>query len=434
MGRIRNVTIILTLAVIATACSPSSEQPSPTTTDPGETTTSLVPVPPPGDLAAPETVPAAEVAQEQLVVPTGFTVIDDIGLFEQDALTAIRLWLPDAIVAGTADGVYGSESTAIVVVSVIPTMEWRGDPNVVPALSSLDSASTEVSPGIYTTTTESGLDIWLWSTGDGFLVATSLDDGPVFDYVSALESQRTALPVWATGDCLYFPPEEGLPWAPVTIDRVVPCAGPHNAEVLLADRDALNGDIYDAAAVSFERNYACDKAYEETLGPQKDRLPHLITYMPDEDEFARGDRYLACVVELDTNDGPILSVGRLADRSDLAWTPIVGTCYTDSLAPEGVDCADRHAYQFIGTAEVSETEWPDDTSRFATACDGLIDGLRDGPANVEAFAMGLYPYAFERGDRIVRCMAFATDGEFLLDVIGGFDSSWTVLDGGGIPA
>jgi hypothetical protein len=78
--------------------------------------------------------------------------------------------------------------------------------------------------------------------------------------------------------------------------------------------------------------------------------------------------------------------------------------------------------------------WPADTSRFSAACDELIDSVQDGPARVEAFAMGLYPYAFERGDRTVRCMAFATDGEFLLDVIGGFEGSWTVLDGSGIPA
>lgn len=433
MGRLRNVTIILTLAVTATACSPSSQQ-APSTTSPQETTTSLVPLPPSGDLVPPDTVPATDVAQEYLIAPKGFTATDDIGLFEQDARTAIRLWLPDVIVAGTADAVYASDTSSITVVSVIPTMEWRGDPNVVPALASLDAASTEVSPGIYTTTTEAGLDIWLWSTGDGFLIAASLDEGSVVDYLSALEAQREALPVWATGDCLYFPPDEGLPWAPVTMDRVVPCAEPHNAEVLRADHAALSGDTYDAEAVSYQRNYACDKAYEETLGPQKDRLPHLITYMPDEDEFSRGDRYLACVVELDTNDGPVLSVGRLADRSDLAWAPIVGTCYTDSLAPEGVDCAGRHAYEFIGTAEVNNTAWPADTSLFSSACDELINRLQDGPADIEAFAMGLYPYAFERGDRMVRCMAFATDGEFLLDVIGGFDTSWTVLDGGGIPA
>jgi hypothetical protein len=433
VGRLRNVTIILTLAVTAAACSPSSEQ-APSTTSPDETTTSLAPPPPSGDLVPPDTVPATDVAQEHLIVPKGFTVADDIGLFEQDALTAIRLWLPDVIVAGTADAVYTSDTASITVVSVIPTMEWRGDPNVVPALASLDATSNEVSPGIYTTTTESGLEIWLWSTGDGFLVATSLDDGPVVDYLSALEAEREALPVWVTGDCLYFPPDEGLPWAPVTIDRVVPCTEPHNAEVLRADQAALSGDIYDAEAVSYERNYACDEAYEETLGPQKDRLPHLITYMPDEDEFSRGDRYLACVVELDTNDGPVLTVGRLADRSDLTWIPIVGTCYTDSLAPVGVDCTGRHAYQFVGTAEVSDTLWPADTSRFSAACDELIDSLQDGPARVEAFAMGLYPYAFERGDRTVRCMAFATDGEFLLDVIGGFEGSWTVLDGSGIPA
>lgn len=424
--------MILTLAVIASACTPSSEQSSSTTQGPAETTTTLIPLPPTGDLVPPETTPATDVAQKHLSVPTGFAPTDDIGLFEQDALTAIRLWLPDVIVAGTADAVYTSDAATIVVVSVIPTMEWRGDPNVVPALASFEATSTEVSPGIYSTTTESGLDIWLWSTGDGFLAATSLDGAAVVDHLSMLESQRQALPVWATGDCLYFPPDDGLPWAPVTIDRVVPCSEPHNAEVLLADQAALVGDTYDAEAVDYERNYACDKAYEETLGPQKDRLAHLITYMPDEDEFSRGDRYLACVVELDTNEGPILSVGRLADRSDLAWTPIVGTCYADNLAPEGVECAGRHAYQFIGIAEVSETTWPTDTSRFSAACDDLVDGLDDGPASVEAFAMGLYPYAFLQGDRTVRCMAFATDGEFLLDVIGSFDGSWTVLDGGGI--
>jgi len=424
--------ILLLITLLGTACTPSGDVT--TTSLSAPPTTTLPPTGPDGSLLPPETPDPEELAASWLEAPSGLTETDEIGLFEQDALTAIGLWLPDDLVTGRADAVYTGADTSIVVAAIVPTMSWRADPGLVPALASLDSLATEVAPSVFETTTNAGLDVWLWSNGDGFLAVTSLDRRAAIDYLVGREERRVPLRVWETGDCLYFEPDKGLPWAPVTIDRVVPCDGAHNAETLLARQVAMDDTAFDEDAVAYQRNYSCDEAYQSLLGPQKDRTPSLVTYMPDADEFARGDRYLACLAQIDTNAGWELFVGRLADRTDLEWSPIVGTCYGASIAPVGIDCASAHTYQYIGNATTDLDAWPASEAAFADACATLVDQLEPGPAVIDVLPMGLYPFAFEQGDRTVRCMAFASGDDGVIEVIGSFRDRWRVLGEGGIPA
>ena len=243
--------------------------------------------------------------------------------------------------------------------------------------------------------------------------------------------------MWEPSICLYVDPAtETLPYAPFPPDISVPCSGPHNTEVLISEQIGTGLTEFDADAIEYDRNYQCDKAYDEVFGAQTDHTPTLVTYMPDSDEWDRGDRYLSCVVQIETIDGPLLFEGAMANRTDLAWDPIPGDCLDRSFAPETVNCGSPHGYQYLGNATVAFDEWPaDGTSAFQPACDDLLNEfLRPGETPVDVFATELYAYRFEQGDRSVRCMAFATDGGLLMDVAGSFGDVWRVIGSGGIAA
>lgn len=434
--RSRILAVVISCA-IAASCTTTPGATSSSTSDPStpeSTTTTTRPIEPGAPMVPPEPPDQDALAASWLSAPEGFEPTDDRGLFEQDAITAIGLWLPDGLVAGRSDAVYRSEDRYIVVVSIVPTMSMRGDPGLVPVLASLDEQGSEVTEGVFETSTTAGLAVSLWSTGDGFLAVTSIENGVASEYLAARERTRQPLPVWRTGDCVYLDPEEGLPWAPIALDRVVPCDGAHNGEVLFSDPTATDAEAFDEDAVTYQRNHTCDREYETLLGPQKDRTPSLVTYMPDEDEFTRGDRYLACLVRIPTNEGLELFVGRLADRDDLVWSPEPGTCYGATLAPEGLECGTVHSYEYLGTAVTDLDAWPRSTEAFAQACTTLVNALPAGPVRIDVFPTGLYPYAFERGDRTVRCMAFATNADGMVEVVGSFTDTWRVVREDGIPA
>ena len=437
LARSRILAVVVSCVIAASSCTVTSgTTPSSTSgpSTPESSTTTTRPIEPGAPLVPPELPDPDALAASWLAVPEGFEATEERGLFEQDALTAIGLWLPNEIVAGRSDAVYRAGDRFLVVVSIVPTMSVRGDPGLVPVLASLDEQGSEVTEGVFETSTAAGLAVSLWSNGDGFLAATSIDDGVATDYLAEREVARQPLPIWRTGDCVYLDPDEGLPWAPVALDRVVPCDGAHNGEVLFGDPMATDAETFDEDAVTYQRNYTCDREYETLLGPQRDRTPSLVTYMPDEDEFARGDRYLACLVRIPTNEGVELVAGRLSDRDDLVWSPDPGTCFGRTLAPEGLDCGTAHSYQYLGTAETDLDAWPRTTESFAEACNDLVDALPAGPVRIDVFPTGLYPYAFEGGDRTVRCMAFASDADGIVEVVGSFTDRWRVVRQDGIPA
>ena len=435
--------ILVTGCVVALiAASSCTQATSDTSTTSSTTTTTDAPpttMPVTGTELVPPVLPDPDsVADEAVVTLPEYPDADTPGLFESDALTAIRLWLPTQIVAGTsARTVEDADGNQVVALWVNPIMAWRGDPGLVGALAEIEGTtdSAMVGSGVYRTTIEGGLTVHLWSTGDGFVVAAALQAPAAVDYLEALESQRTPPAVWGADSCLYLEPSAGLPWAPVALDAEVPCTGPHNAEVILSTRSAEGLDTFDEDDIDYRRNHECDAAYERAIGPQRDHTPSLITYMPDADEFARGDRYLACVVQLTTPDGPSLVSGRITERDDTLWMPTVGSCFAANLAPEAVPCEEAHVYEFIGEATAVGDTWPqDDRATFAAACAPFLDGLVPGAASIDAFPMGLYPHAFEQGERRIRCMAYAVDESGPATVIGSFSDEWRILGRDGIAA
>ena len=98
-----------------------------------------------------------------------------------------------------------------------------------------------------------------------------------------------------------------------------------------------------------------------------------------------------------------------------------------------IDWDQAHVYQYVGTAMVDVDTWPSgDSTVFDDACLPLLDRLENGPGTLEVFPIGIGPYAFEHGDRSVRCMAFETVEGFIVDVLGGFDGTWRILGTDGV--
>lgn len=438
--------MLLAVGMIVASCTPQANDAPETTIPIDESVTTSLPATstpsttPQKELDAPDRGDPNDVASDAFWAAGRFEPAVEPGLYDEDALTTIERWLPEDLVDGLVWEVFTIDSeTNVLAVSVIPTVTWRGDPNFVSSLIAAltETPATEVADGIYQGNTANGLVLFAWSTGDGFVVSASTDDGLSVEYLEALALESNAQSVWRSGDCLYIDPDsETLPYAPFPPDLVVPCTGPHNAEVMLSEQTGTEREEFDDGAIEYERNYRCDETYNTIFGSQRNHTPTLTTYMPDEDEWDRGDRYLACVVQLAGVDGPLLVSGMLSERSDLEWVPEVGDCLDMSFAAEAVDCGRPHGYQYLGDASVEFSEWPaDGTAAFQAACAPLLDdSVRDGPAAIEIFATGLYAYAFETGDRSVQCMAFATQDGLLVEVAGSFSDVWRVISSDGIAA
>lgn len=450
----RTLPLAVVICLFAVACTPTSTGSSSTTI---EETTTTAPSTSTSDgqgksdgrgksqstqkeLRPPTTGNPDDVASDAFWPAGDFEVAGDPTLFEEDALEAIERWLPEDLVEGRSWEVFSEGGdTSVLAVSVIPTLTWRGDPNFAPTLISIlsEADATEISPGIYQTTTLGGLVLYAWSTGDGFIISSSADQDTAIRYLEMLASESQPQQVWEPGVCLYIDPDtETLPYAPFPPDIVVPCRGSHNAEVLLSRQVGTELTKFDTETIQYDRSYVCDEAYTKEFGPQKTHKPTLITYMPDEDEWDRGDRYLACVVQLETAEGVELFAGPMAELPNLDWNPEPGACFAMTFAPDVVECGGSHGYQYLGDADVTFDDWPTEgASAFEDACVDLLESfVQQGPTKVEVFTTGLFPYAFEQGDRSVRCIAFATEDSLLVPVLGSFDEVWQVISTGGTVA
>ena len=440
----RLIVLMLVGVVTVTACTPQTSRtstqieapPSSSTTTTTTTSTTAPATDDERNLLPPRREDPSDVALDVLIPVEGFEEADFPPDTVNDLLISIDTWLPPDLVAGDAAIVYSNpDGSHVAVVSVIPELTWRGDPRFIPDLIEALSGAEPESPaiGIFTVEAPGGAALQLWSSGDGFVVASSFDEDAAVTYLSGLEQGRQANPAWSGGDCLFLDEAEDLPYAPFPRDVVVPCSGAHNAEVLIGFTNGTDSESFDENAIEYQRNYDCDEAYNATFGDQLTHAPALVTYMPDENEWDRGDRYLACVVIIDRNEGRQLFSGAMAERDDLSFTPEVGACLLDRLPADTVSCSTPHVYQYVGEATVDTDTWPESGSTdFVDACLPYLDTLENGPGSLEVLPIGLGPYAFDDGGRTVRCMAFATVDGFLVDVLGRFDRAWRILGTDGV--
>ena len=453
MPRRSHTLLLIAVALAASACTPtgSSDTSAPTTVadpttsvpqraDDTTTTTDAGPTTTLAPLSPPEVADKREVALDAFVEVDGYNTVAARTPDDYDLFASFDAWVPQRIIDGLAAAlVVGPDGQRVALLSTIPVTGFRGDPNV-PAIYALSAGRDEfdatVVDGI--TTIDTGLDgsFEIWSDGDGVLIATSQNAADAHSYMverAAIDSPNT---VWEPESCLYLAPSDPpifgvYPYAPFPKDLVVPCDGPHNAEVILAEATGTSLTAFDAEAIHYERNYECDRAYVHTFGANvKERRPSLITYMPDEDEWDRGDRYLACVTVLLDRDGdPVLIDGSMATRQDLAFALSARDC-TDGSTSNVIDCGSIHSQQYVGAVTFESDVYPslgDDA--FDDLCSVYLHELANGAADLVVTGLGLMPYSFELGDREVRCYASAiVDGFLPVNIVGSFYDTWTVVD------
>jgi len=421
----------LVLALVVTACTGSGNRDG---TVP-ETATSSAAQDPTTTTSEPNGVPTepittAEVAETAITTPDGYASTEDIDTSALELIDIGLGWVPDAIVAETAYDILSTPSNTLVsIVSVIPAAEWRGAPDLPEMLVGLlsRSPSTPDESGIVETETAEGLPMFLWSTGDGFLIALADEEEAARAYLRRREALRVPIAVWADGSCLMVPGGD-FPYAPFPMDFVVPCTSPHNAEVIAAEFAATTAPSFDADTIEFDRTFACDQAYSTTFGPDIDHRPGLVTYMPDEAEWDRGDRYRACVVSISTKGTTEVFEGAMADREDLVWNLKPGDCLPSTIKEVPLECSSVHVHEFMGLAVVPFDKWPSEgDAAFDAACERYLDHVVDGPTEVGVWAYGLGPYEFAQGARSVRCLAFAI-GDAAPTLVGGsFTSGWRLI-------
>ncbi len=443
--------VLLTLIIVsAAACTSTADRITSSTTTTDTPTSVVVPstttMPAPSIPAPPLTDPPTgdidDVALAAIIDVPGYSPVTEPTEEDIELTDSLGAWFPSEITAGIAVALRTDDAgNRIAVFSAIPLSGIRGypwiadlygiwvDENLAAAQSATDII--EVHP-------PTGETFYFWGEGDGVMMTTSNASESAAAYLEARALIDKPNQVWDTGDCIFLPQNQldyygNAPWAPVALDIVVPCSGPHNGEILLSEQVGTSLDEFDADQIAYDRSYVCDKAYSETYNrPQGEYLPALITYMPDADEWDRGDRYLACLVVLPTANGSErLVAGPFAEQEDLELDLASGDC-TSSHAKLAISCSAGHLYQYVGTVEYNGETFPDlFGSAFDDACASLAVELTDGDdAGAEAFIVGLEmgPYQFELGYRTVNCYAVAiVDGE-RVEVTGSFLGEWSVVD------
>lgn len=438
---------VLVLAACTSSANPTTTTAAPTTTTEAPTTTATTTVPPPTattttpPLEAPRIGDSTDVAFEAFFFMPEFTHVVEPTEADIDLAASIEAWVPSVLVDGLAAGVFLDEDdNSIVVYSIVPLTGLRANPwtpYVFALWGNEDTVIPDEATGIVELDATSGGTFYLWDEGDGLMIAVSEDNNAARRYLEARMDIDEPNPVWATGACLYLPQDQPdfygrTPYAPFALDLVVTCRGPHNAEVLLAEYTGTDLDEYDRAELTYERAYRCDEAYYAEFGASQDGYrPAMITYMPDADEFERGDRYIACVVVRYEVSGLLLFEGRMADLPDLEWVLGVGDCLAIANTFE-TNCDASHRNQFLGTTMVDLDDYPAfGSTDFDDACAefdaGFVDGT-DTDAEVNVFSHRIQPYQFELGNRTVNCYAAAVVEDVGVEVTGSFFDKWSVVD------
>ena len=408
-----------------------------TTTTAAPTTTSTVP-----RLAPPEIENPNDVARRAFRPIDGYTNV--FGASERDLALAdlFDKWIPDVVAKGFALAIVENESLDhVVVASISPLTGLRGYPwiaDLFALFANEDGDEPQSAIDVVEVEAETGGTFFLWGDGDGVIIATADDPAVARTYLELYAETDTPNAVWSRGDCLYLPQDEpdfygNTPWAPFPMDMVVPCSGPHNAEVIEAEYEALTLPRFDGSQIAFDRAYLCDEAYSREFDgmPQGEYLPSLITYMPDADEWDRGDRYLACVVYIgDVGGSDLLFTGKMKELPDLAWSLDDRSCTEDSGKLE-ISCSAAHRFQFLGSVIYDGEEYSVDSDDLDLACESLAGGYSEPPdPEIEVVTVGfdLGPFQFEQGYRTVNCYAVAADEFSFVDVTGSFFGDWRVVD------
>ncbi len=163
---------------------------------------------------------------------------------------------------------------------------------------------------------------------------------------------------WEVGDCLAFSSIAGLdrlPYAPYGDDSVVGCGEPHTHEVYLATQLAEGvDDAFPGDELSTRVEQTCIEGFSSRVGiSHRDSWYDLVFYLPDAEEWAAGERYLACVLYQTGPSGTIVELrgSVVGDPEEATWPVAAGDCL-GGRSPEPsyggpVPCSGRHTHEVV---------------------------------------------------------------------------------------
>lgn len=257
------------------------------------------------------------------------------------------------------------------------------------------------------------------------------------------EAPETSAPdqayLWSVGDCvdLGANAEADLPYAPYGLELLSDCTAPHTHEVYFTatlDDGAEAPYPADLNERLFDR---CFAEFASFMGFQNaDSTLDLVLYLPDEQEWAAGERYHACVLYQPGTSviyRPLVgSAG--ANAEPYRWEVSAGTCYDLIDLPllavsDAVDCANEHGLEVIGNAPLvpSGAGYPgrDSVAELAgEACDALlteyaVQPIEDLPLATLPLPTLLTEGEWDSGKRTVRCFVLAGTPERGLLIVKG---------------
>ncbi len=365
----------------------------------------------------------------------GFVVEDLDPLRAEELLNRVGLLLDDPLAGATAARLVppGSDDTAVDVMAFYPLGFARGDPLLAATLAAVVTGEFEVdvgepvdADGATVIRFESEGETWLVAvTNTRLLVGVGGDDvdtGAFLEAVAyAAEDHR-----WAEGECHDLGDGEAFdpPFSPFGTETLVPCWRPHSVEVTAAELVAGDPGSPRPDDLDARSERLCDEAFLDYTGslPSQTRLSG-ISYLPDEAEWAEGDRYLACVVSAVDDEGLVAaSAGSLQDAGDRFSLELeAGVCFDGPLSSIPVECSGPHVVEIVGTVARDDppgAPYPGD-DELITALDeqctealaGYASDVAKDGAEIEAAAFGVGAFAWEQGVRDFACTAVARDAD-----------------------
>jgi hypothetical protein len=275
---------------------------------------------------------------------------------------------------------------------------------------------------------------WLiWSDQTHLFLASGRDD--IARAVMEALIARGEPYLWQTGDCVNF--QDGYanasPYAPFGTYGLYHCLDQHTREVIHSEvlPDGPDAPFPDDDLLIYTWE-TCSRVFYEYVGAHDmETTIDLGMYLPDEDEWARGDRYVACLIEEQDADGTVTVEGRLQGRGEeTAVEYRTGTCMMGSFP---VPCDDPHDGEIVGILEYpgeSDDPLPDPDVISDHQDDACAQALEDYEAEEGDFDIEVWPMSsllgeWQFGIREYYCVAYATDEDgWLIDVVGSFTDEW----------
>jgi hypothetical protein len=423
MKRSRWFAFALAVGLVASACSSTPETiPStsdgPATTVPGPTSSAPAPAPTGDDLAAGAFTP---------IPGYEYTAANEDRL--RTVLEGIVSLLP-AFAGSATTALHNDDGEVAAVLSLVPIVDARGDPALLPALvdqlaTVLDATPTERElDSVSYREIGTGAETWfLWGNHTRILVAVSDDAEAGAKAFARLALANSIEHLWMEGDCLDFAPRRSdLPYAPFGDSEIVGCDERHTHDVLFTTTVSEPAGAPFPDDLSDRVKHTCEGAFLDATGvPYWQATPTMTLYLPDEAEWTAGDRYLSCVISLEGPGGePADRSGEIVDLGEaLRFDVTAAACWGESFKPITTnDCDLPHVHESVGTIThpaPAGDPYPgsDELDSFRRdECDALVGAVTTPPPTGHGIVS--IPYSigkaeWEDGARSMLCVAAVQD-------------------------